>query len=101
MRSNARFLWILLLLAAAPIAGLGLGIAGQCPTLAGIYGKTKERELRKGILQAIMICGDAKALVRIAREEDDPELKAAAVRNLGNLGSPEATDFLMELLDEK
>ncbi len=79
----------------------GLGIAGQCPTLASIYGKTKERELRKGILQAIMICGDAKALVRIAREEDDPELKAAAVRNLGNLGSPEATDFLMELLDEK
>ncbi|ANM29401.1 hypothetical protein ABI59_07075 [Acidobacteria bacterium Mor1] len=79
----------------------GLGIAGQCPALADLYGKSKEYELRRGILQAIMICGDAKALIRIAREEDDPELKAAAVRNLGNIGSPEATQFLMELLNEK
>jgi hypothetical protein len=41
---------------------------------------------------------NAKALVTLARTERDPQLKKRIVQRLSNMKSPEATDYLLELL---
>ena len=42
----------------------------------------------------------APQIVEIARSEKDPDLKREAVRELTNMKSKEATDYLMELISK-
>jgi HEAT repeat protein len=80
-----------------------LGLAGGENTsgaLQSIYGKETDRRLREEVLKALFIQGNAKALVAIARNEKDPELKKAAVQNLSLMNSPDATEYMMELLQK-
>ncbi len=68
--------------------------------LQDLYGKEKERRIREEVLNAFFLQGNAKALIAVARKETDPELKKVAVSKLSLMGSKEATDFLMELLEK-
>jgi hypothetical protein len=68
--------------------------------LQSIYAKDADRGVREEVLNAFFIQGNASALVAIARNEKDPELKKAAVQKLSLMRSKEATDYLMELLQK-
>lgn len=85
----------------AAVRNLGLiDSADSGKALQTIYGKEKDREVREEVLNAYFIQGNASALVAIARSEKDPELKKAAVSKLSLMGSKEATDYLMEILQK-
>jgi HEAT repeat protein len=81
------------------IQKLGLtGAAKSAATLKQLYGSEKDEDIKKTILNAYFIQGNAAALVEIARAEKDPELKREAVQKLSLMRSKEATDYMMELL---
>jgi len=52
------------------------------------------------VLTAYFLGGNATGLVTIARAEKDPELKKKAVEKLSLMGSKEANDYLMEILQK-
>jgi hypothetical protein len=66
--------------------------------LTAIYAKDPDREVRKDVLDALFLQGNAHALVTVARNEKDPSLKKAAVEKLALMQSKEATDYMMEIL---
>ena len=79
-----------------------LGVMGDRtgPVLLSIYASDPDREIRRQILHALFVQGSVKALIQIARTEKDPELRKEAVSHLSHMGSKEATDFLVELLNK-
>ena len=68
--------------------------------LQSIYGKETDRGVRKEVLNSYFLQGNAAAIVAIARNEKDPELKKTAVSKLSIMHSKEATDYLMEILQK-
>jgi len=68
--------------------------------LQAIYARETDRSLKEEVLNAYFLQGNAAALVGIARNEKDPELKKTAVSKLSLMHSKEATDYLMELLQK-
>ena len=68
--------------------------------LQTIYGRETDHRLKEEVLNAYFLQGNATALVAIARNEKDPELKKTAVSKLSLMHSKEATDYLMELLQK-
>jgi len=85
----------------AAIHSLGLMGAGKAGgALASLYTNEKDIEVRRSILNSLFIQGNADALIDIARKEKDPELKKEAVQKLSLMGSPKATEFLMEILNK-
>lgn len=53
------------------------------------------------VLHGLIMQGNSQALIRIARTEEDRELRMEAVRALASMDSDEAVEFLMELLDDE
>ena len=80
------------------IERLGLTGPKSAPTLRTIYTSDKDPAVRKAVLNALFIQGNASMLVEIARAEQDPALKRAAVEKLALMRSQEATDYMLELL---
>jgi hypothetical protein len=68
--------------------------------LQSIYAKESDRGIKEEVLNAYFIQGNAAAIVAIARNEKDPELKRTAVSKLSIMHSKEATDYLMEILQK-
>ena len=68
--------------------------------LTGMYSGEKDKKLKTELLRSLHAQGAAKQLIDIARKETDPSLKQEAVRELSNMHSKEATDFMMELLNK-
>jgi len=68
--------------------------------LAGMYASETDKKLKTEILRSLRTQNAVKQLVDIARKETDPSLKQEAVRELSNMHSKEATDFMMELLNK-
>ena len=77
-----------------------LGVIGGQATLQALYSKETDRSVKEEILNAYFIGGDAKDLIAAARVEKDPELKKKAVEKLSLMGSKEANEYLMELLQK-
>jgi len=79
-----------------------LGVMGDRtgPVLLSIYSSDSDRDIRRQVLHALFVQGNVKALIQIARTEKDPELRKEAVSHLSHMGSKEATDFLVELLNK-
>lgn len=80
-----------------------LGLMGHESTgqaLQSIYTKETDRSIRKEVLNAYFLQGNATGLVAIARSEKDPELKKEAVQKLSLMNSKEALDYLMEILNK-
>ncbi len=80
-----------------------LGLMGSDRTgaeLASLYKTEKDTALRGEILDALFIQKNAKTLIEVARTENNPELKRAAIKKLSLMHSKEATDFMMELLNK-
>jgi hypothetical protein len=81
------------------IQKLGLtGEAKSAAVLKQLYASEKDGEIKRTILNAFFIQGNAATLVEIARAERDPALKREAVQKLSLMQSKEAADYMMELL---
>jgi hypothetical protein len=88
----------------AAISDLGMmdrknGAKGE-DTLLSIYAADANPDVRKKIISALYTSNDAKALVTLAKKETDPELKKKIVSDLANMHSPDATAYLLELLNK-
>jgi len=70
------------------------------PELVGLYAKEKDPAVRKEILRALAMQDDAKDLIDVARKESDSDLKVYAVRQLSQMRSKEAQDYMMEILSK-
>ncbi|HXA19974.1 MAG TPA: HEAT repeat domain-containing protein [Thermoanaerobaculia bacterium] len=75
---------------------LGGGRSGEL--LLSLYNDDPRPEVRKGVIEALFIQGNARTLVNLARAEKDPETKRRIIEKLSVMGSKEATDYLMEFL---
>jgi len=85
----------------AAVRNLGLiNSTDSANALQSIYSKETNRDVRKEVLHAYFIQGNASGLVSIARGEKDPELKKEAVSKLALMHNKEATDYLMEILQK-
>jgi HEAT repeat protein len=83
----------------AAIRNLGLlGGGRSSQLLLSLYNDDPRPEVRKGVIEALFIQGNAKTLVSLARAEKDPETKRRIIQKLSVMGSKDATDYLMEFL---
>jgi HEAT repeats/Tetratricopeptide repeat len=81
------------------IRNLGLMGKQNDDVLAQIYASDSNGDDKKAVINALFLAGDAKGLVTLARKEQDPAMKKEIVGKLSLMKSPEATDYLMELLN--
>lgn len=68
--------------------------------LTSMYSKETDPAIRREVLNALFVQGNAPALIDVARKESDPALKREAVQKLSLMRSKEATDYLMELINK-
>ena len=64
------------------------------------YGSETSESVKKSVLKALFLSQAAPELISIARRETDPELRKYAVRHIGMIGSEEAVEFMMEILEK-
>ncbi|HSR70334.1 MAG TPA: HEAT repeat domain-containing protein [Acidobacteriota bacterium] len=69
--------------------------------LLELYRSDDSKQVKEAVLQALMILQDDEALIELAKGEQDPELRRAMIRMLGIIGSQKASDFLIQLLEER
>jgi hypothetical protein len=74
-----------------------LGVMGAHAELAQLYQKETAFEVKKRILQAMFVGGDATRLIELARSEPNAELRRVAVRNLGLIGSQRTGTALVDI----
>jgi len=82
------------------IRSMGLMGSRTADSLTSLYQNEKAVDIRKEIMNAFFLRGNAKALVNIARNEKDPELRKTAVEKLSLMNSKDSTDFMMEILNK-
>lgn len=80
-----------------------LGIAGGksvAPALMATYQKNTDTETRRAAAQALFLANDAPDLVTLARGEKDLEMKKYLVQQLSLMHDPEATKYMLEILNK-
>lgn len=84
----------------AIVHNLGLlGAARTGEALVALYRTDADHAIRREVLNALFIQGNADAIIQIARSEKDPALRREAVQKLSLMGHNKAAlDFMMELL---
>lgn len=78
-----------------------LGIMGAHEELSQLYQKEATVPVKKQILQAMFVGGNATRLIEIANTESDPELRRAAIRNLGHMGAQRTSDALVAIYNRE
>lgn len=66
--------------------------------LESTYKTSTDPAIKAAVLSAYMAAGDAQRLIAIARSDTNTDLRRRAVQYLSHMKSPEATNYLMELL---
>ncbi len=85
----------------AAVRNLGLiNSTESAKALQQIYSRETDRDVKEEVLNAYFIQGNATALVAIARNTKDSDIKKNAVSKLALMHSKEATDYLMEILQK-
>jgi HEAT repeat protein len=74
-----------------------LGVMGAHAELSQLYQKETSVDVKRRILQAMFVGGDATRLIELAKSEPNPELRRIAVRNLGLIGSQGTGQALVEI----
>lgn len=80
-----------------------LGVAGgmsAAPSLIATYQKNADAETKRAAAQALFLANDAHDLVALARAEKDMEMKKYLVQQLSLMRSPEATQYMLEILNK-
>lgn len=74
-----------------------LGAMGGHEELWQLYQKESVVDVKKQILRAMFVGGNAARLIELASTEQNPELKLTAVRNLGIMGSSRTGEALVAI----
>jgi HEAT repeat protein len=74
-----------------------LGVMNARAELQQLYTSESSIEVRKQILQAMFVGGDADRLIELAKGEKEPELRRVAIRNLGLMKRPGTTEALVSI----
>jgi HEAT repeats len=74
-----------------------LGIVHAPDELRQLYATETSPQVKMDILQAFFLSGDAKFLSDAAQGEKDPEVRRAAIHNLGLIGSEDARQALLAI----
>ncbi|HTQ60802.1 MAG TPA: HEAT repeat domain-containing protein [Candidatus Solibacter sp.] len=74
-----------------------LGIMHAPEELRQLYKLETSPDVKKDILQAFFLSGDSQFLSEAAQGEKDPDIRRAAIRNLGLIGSPDARQSLLAI----
>jgi len=72
--------------------------AGVSDALASMYGSEQDKDVKRAIVNSFASQDNVKAMVAAARAEKDPEMARYIVGRLSAMKSPEASDYLMEIL---
>jgi hypothetical protein len=67
-------------------------------TLIDVYKTTGDPQIKRSVISALFITQDAPAMVELARNEKDLNLKRSIVSQLALMNDKAATDYMMELL---
>jgi outer membrane protein assembly factor BamD (BamD/ComL family) len=78
-----------------------LGVMGAHDELWQLYQKEGAVEVKKQILQAMFVGGNATRLIELANGEQNPELRRTAIRNLGLMSSRQTADALVGLYQKE
>jgi hypothetical protein len=85
----------------AAIRNLGLMRAAKSgETLTTLYGREKDAAVKREIINAFFLQGNAEQMVAIARKETDPNMRKELVSRLSQMRSKVALDYLMEILQK-
>ena len=71
--------------------------AGTGDTLVAMYPEG-DQDVKNAVIDALTGQRNAKAMVQLAKAEKDPKQKQRIVERLAGMKSPDATDYLMEIL---
>jgi HEAT repeat protein len=74
-----------------------LGVMHASGELSQLYQSEPSADVKKSILQAMFVGGDADKLIELAKGEKDPELRKTAIRNLGLMKRPGTTEALTSI----
>jgi outer membrane protein assembly factor BamD (BamD/ComL family) len=74
-----------------------LGVMGAHDELSKLYAQETVLEVKKRILQAMFVGGQADKLIQLAKSEPNPELRRVAIRNLGVMGKERTGAALVDL----
>ena len=74
-----------------------LGAMGGRDELWALYQKESSVDVKKQILQAMFVGGDAARMIEVANTEATPELRRTAVRQLGTMSRSKTGDALVAL----
>ena len=74
-----------------------LGVMGAHDELWQLYQKESAVDVKKRIIQAMFVGGNVTRMSDLAMNEPNVELRRAAIRNLGLMGSTRAGDVLAQL----
>jgi HEAT repeat protein len=78
-----------------------LGVMGAHDELWQLYQKESSADIKKRIIQAMFVGGNATRLIELANGEPNVELRRAAIRNLGLMGSTRTGDALTALYNKE
>jgi hypothetical protein len=73
-----------------------LGVMNARGELASLYANETSRNVREAVIEALFVAGDFQRMSDLARGEQDPELRADAIRKLGLMGK-QTTPLLLSL----
>lgn len=73
----------------------GLGINGARGELRKLYQETKSNDVKRYVLDAMIIAGDADGFAEIARTDPDPEIRLKAIRGIGISGGKRSEASLL------
>jgi HEAT repeat protein len=65
--------------------------------LSELYAAESSPEIKRRIIQSLMVGGATDKLSELARSEKDPELRRSAIRNLGVMNAAKTGDLLRTL----
>ncbi len=71
---------------------------GVTDALVSMYGSEQDKDVKRAIVNSFASQDNVKQLVAAARTEKDPEMARYIVSRLAGMKSPEAADYLMEIL---
>lgn len=74
-----------------------LGAMGADKELEQLFQSATSTEDKETILQAFGVAGDTDALIKAAKDSNDPSIRARAVRNLGPFGGSQAGPALLQI----
>jgi tetratricopeptide (TPR) repeat protein len=74
-----------------------LGVMNARSELSQLYQSETSVDVKKRILHAMFIGGDADRMVELAKGEKDPELRKAAIQNLGLMKRASTSDALTSI----